>query len=765
MPPKGLRLSDPPQAVETGMTPTGELSATSTPTAGTPTSRASSVSLFGRVPSRRSTRAAASATYEADAEVSASSAGVPVSLFPCDDLAESTSQPPPRARGRRIKDAKPDPPSPQHEGNDASGASELAESTSQPPPRARGRPPRDAKPDPPSPQGEGNDASGASELAESTSQPPPRARGRPPRDAKPAPPSPQGEENDAHEVSDFAGEGESRAETSAAQTVPEYLTADNIVGLEIIALIDFWGRDGSKMPKKHEGTLADPAEPDLKLGERVLLIAPEEGEFGKHQLCYRHVMVVKQLGTEGDPAFQNQVKLKFELFPNPKHDVWYPKRSWEIERVNKERLREHKIFNRLYAKVKQYMSAQNKRTKKDVELTRSSKKQQLTAASGDKEDADDEDQASGLSRQTSAKIKTAAPRKQRFSDPAAVEDVTASKKSERGASLPSDDSDDAPILPNAKKQLNDRAAAVVVQTESKSVKHAVDAPPAAKRPKKKIRDSSTSSSASVSSSSSSSSSEDSAYDSDIGAKRKQSKKGRSTSSRAAAKHREPKARPPSVHSESLPKPVLKVKKEENKEKSTDQTTPSAVSANDAKVSGKSSSQSSHAQQSHRPVPDPASKVLAAPVASLSDSARQTAVNSKFTGSEKILKPPAAVAVASGGQLPPSIAAKASNPIMELDLQQRWREKQAASAQIKRELPPLPSFHTTSLPPLPELPPLPSLASAKSKPAVIADVKPAPVKVAPPSPVHPCVRVGCRASPSFISHVAAAGTCAGLRFGS
>lgn len=730
MPPKGLRRSDPPPAVETGLTPTGELSATSTPTAGTPTSRGTSCSLFGRVPSRRSTRAAVSATYEADAEVSASSASAPVSSFPCDDNAESAPQPL-RARGRRIKDATPDPPSPQPEENDASGASELADSTPQPP----------------------------------------RGRGRPPRDAKPAPSSPQREENDAYDVSDFAeaaaavGEGESLAETSGPKTVPEYLTADNVEGLEIISLIDFWGRDGSKMPKKHEGTLADPTEPDLKLGERVLLIAPEEGEFGKHQLCYRHLMVVKQLGAEGDPAFQDQVKLKFELFPNPKHDVWYPKRSWEIERVNKDRLREYKVFNRLYAKVKAYMSAQNKRTKKDVELTRPSKKQQLTEASVDKEDADVEGQASGPSKQTSAKIKTTAPRKKRFSDPAAVENVTASKKSERGASLPSDDSDDAPILPNTKKQLNDRAAAVVVHTESKSVKHAVDAAPAAKKPKKKVYDSSSSSSASVSSSSASSASDDSAYESDIGAKRKQSKKGHSTSSRAADKHREPKARPPSLHSESLSKPVLKLKKEENKEKSTDQSTPSAVSANDAKVSGKSSSQSSHVQQSPRPVPDPASKVLAPPMASLSDSARPTAVNPKFTGSEKIVKPPAAVVVASGGQLPSSIAAKASNPIKELDLQQRWREKQAAAPQIKRELPPLPSFHATSLPPLPELPPLPSLASAKSKPAVIADVKPAPVKVAPPSPVHPCVHVVCCATPSSISHVAGAGTCAGRHFAS
>ena len=277
----------------------------------------------------------------------------------------------------------------------------------------------------------------------------------------------------------------------------------------------------------------------------------------------------------------------------------------------------------------------------------------------------------------------------------------------------------------------------------------------AKEVLKRRRDSSSSCSASVSSSSSSSSSEDSEYDSDIGAKRKQSKKGRLAGSSAAAKHREPKARPPSLHSEPLPKPVLKLKKEENREKSTDQTTPSAVSANDAKVSGKSSSQSSHVQQSHRPVPDPASKALVAPAAFSSAqcdsaSARHTAVSSKLTGSEKILKQPAAVVVASGSQAPPLIPAKTSNPIKEPDLQQRWREKQAAASQIKRELPPLPSFHTTSLPPLPELPALPSIASTKSKPAVVADAKPAPAKVAPPSPVYPCVHPSCRATLPYVS---------------
>ena len=111
-------------------------------------------------------------------------------------------------------------------------------------------------------------------------------------------------------------------------------------------------------------------------------------------------MVVKQLGAEGAPAFQDQVKLNFEKFPNPKHDVWYPKRSWEIERVNKERLREYKMFNKLYSKVKAYMSAQNKRKQKDVEPIRHAKKHQFSEASGDKKDADVDGQASSASMHT-----------------------------------------------------------------------------------------------------------------------------------------------------------------------------------------------------------------------------------------------------------------------------------------------------------------------------------------------------------------------------
>jgi hypothetical protein len=102
-------------------------------------------------------------------------------------------------------------------------------------------------------------------------------------------------------------------------------------------------------------------------------------------------------------------------------------------------------------------------------------------------------------------------------------------------------------------------------------------------------------------------------------------------------------------------------------------------------------------------------------------------------------------------IPVVTANKAPVPVKELDLQQRWRERQAAASEIKRELPPLPSFQTTSLPPLPALPSLPPLTSAKPKTPVASD-KPAAPKVAPPSPVYPCVRAACSLSPCSVSHV-------------
>ena len=103
--------------------------------------------------------------------------------------------------------------------------------------------------------------------------------------------------------------------------------------------------------------MEDPSEPDLKVGEKVLLIAPEEEGYAKGQLCYRHEMIVKQIGSESDPAFCNQVKLKFEKWPNPKYDIWVDKRSWTIERATKERVQERRVFNLLYEQVKRYLNA------------------------------------------------------------------------------------------------------------------------------------------------------------------------------------------------------------------------------------------------------------------------------------------------------------------------------------------------------------------------------------------------------------------------
>ena len=110
--------------------------------------------------------------------------------------------------------------------------------------------------------------------------------------------------------------------------------------------------------------MEDPSEPDLKLGEKVLLIAPEEEGYAKGQLCYRHEMIVEQIGSESDPAFCNQVKLKFEKWPNPKHDLWVDKRSWEMERATKERVQERRVFNQLYEQVKLYLNTNRKKLDK-----------------------------------------------------------------------------------------------------------------------------------------------------------------------------------------------------------------------------------------------------------------------------------------------------------------------------------------------------------------------------------------------------------------
>jgi hypothetical protein len=62
------------------------------------------------------------------------------------------------------------------------------------------------------------------------------------------------------------------------------------------------------------------------------------------------------------------------------------------------------MFNKLYSKVKAYMSAQNKRKQKDAEPIRHAKKHQFSEASGDKKDADVEGQASSASMHTTSAI-------------------------------------------------------------------------------------------------------------------------------------------------------------------------------------------------------------------------------------------------------------------------------------------------------------------------------------------------------------------------
>jgi hypothetical protein len=171
-------------------------------------------------------------------------------------------------------------------------------------------------------------------------------------------------------------------------------------------LIDFWGPDAKKGQKSHAGTLEDVLEPDLRVGEEVLLIAPEEKAFAEGQLCYRHEMIVKEVGA--DPAFANQVKLKFKKWPAPKYDIWVDKRSWKMERATKERLKQRAAFNSMYEKVKKCLHS--KRSSKDSSLSRQPKdasstfqlKQEQYAASNDQVEEDVSGEDLPLSRQNSA---------------------------------------------------------------------------------------------------------------------------------------------------------------------------------------------------------------------------------------------------------------------------------------------------------------------------------------------------------------------------
>jgi hypothetical protein len=723
MPPKRTGV---PRGTGTGLTPSTELSATSTPKSGTASNGAPSATfeslVLGKAPAltRRSSRTPSH----------------------CDDTVQSEVP---------EKDAASRTPS----GEDVNIAHEV--------PRRRGRPSKNA-PKTTKPASQSPHCEDASDVA------PPDYQTSSVAAVDEAELCPKnGEDGEAVACPDVLTQDQVKSctETAAddaescsrndgkAVACPDVLTADNASGLEVIQLIDFWGPDGSKPPKSRVGTLEDPREPDLKVGDRVLLLAPEEGDFGKHQLCYRHAMVVKEVGRDGDAAFHDQVKLKFEKFPNPKYDIWHPKRSWEMERITKERVKECQLFNRLYAQVKKYMSEQNKRSHRDAALMLSQPKKHqkgflsFSKDSNDKQGSDVPSEASAPSRQTSAESETSDVRKKRSSKSSAEKDVAVSKSKQR-ALLP-DSSDDEPIVrpPKALHVVRPAAASAhpeLLKTQSESVKHVTEAAPVAKKPRRPASPSSSSSAAEFSSSSSSSSSsQDSEDGSDIGAKRKKSKSRQP--SRTAAKSRESSA-PPSQ--EVRQKPLSKIKKEEKEEKLSDSAPSSTMPA--SKVRSDSSSLPSQLQHGQRPVSGPTANVLKTPVLSSStqpESARVLANIPKASGSQAIPRPLTAGIVTSGS-ITPAASIKPCAPVKELDLEQRWRMKQAAAAEIKRELPPLPSLQSSSLPSLPALPTLPSLAAAKSKTPVVAD-KPAVPKVAPPSPVHKCAHAVCPAPTRPISH--------------
>jgi hypothetical protein len=717
MPPKRTGVST---GTGTGLTPSAELSTTSTPKSGTPIVGAPSPTfgslLLGKAPppTRRSSRTLSDDAVQSEVPENVATSHMP----PADEV--NSMQEVPRRRGRPSKNTPKAAPvasqSPRGEDIDAGQASDVA------PPDYKTSSVTDVPDAEPCP---GNGQNGETVACPDVL-------------------TPDHMKSCTETAADDAESYSRNGEDGKTVACPDVLTADNAIGLEVIQLIDFWGPDGSKQPKSRVGTLEDPLEPNLKVGDRVLLLAPEEGDFGKHQLCYRHIMVVKEVGLDSDPAFHDQVKLKFEKFPQPKYDIWHPKRSWEMERITKERMKECQVFNKLYAKVKKYMSELNKRSHKDTALTLiQPKKHQkgfssVSKDSSDKQGGDVPSEASAPSRQISAESDTSAPRKKRSSKASAGKDVTVSKSKQRAPS-PSDSSDDEPIVKHSKALPVVHPAAAVahsesLKTESKPANRALEAARVAKKYKKRaiLTSSSSSSSASASeSSSSSSSSQDAEYESDIGAKRKKSK-GRQPG-RTAAKLRESSAQP---SQELREKPVLKIKKEEKKEKASDAVPSSSTPA--TKVSSDSSSLPSLKQHSQRPVSGPAANVVKAPVLSSSaqpDSARALTNIPKASVFQAIPRPLMAGGMASSSITAASI--KPSVPVKELDLEQRWRERQAAASEMKRELPPLPSFHATSLPSLPALPSLPPLVAPKSKTPVAAD-KPAAPKVAPPSPIHKCV---------------------------
>jgi hypothetical protein len=178
------------------------------------------------------------------------------------------------------------------------------------------------------------------------------------------------------QAQDGSGTHEDNGKSAESRPV---LNADTAGTFSILQLLDFWGCDAVMGQKSHDGTLEDAAEADLKVGEKVLLIASEELPYSEGMLCYRHLCTVLLVASEDDPVHFDEVKLRFVKWPLPKYDIWIHKRHWHIERVTHERLKEQKEYNKQYERVKKWVAAE--------ESKRRQLKRQRQAPPSNQEDA------------------------------------------------------------------------------------------------------------------------------------------------------------------------------------------------------------------------------------------------------------------------------------------------------------------------------------------------------------------------------------------
>lgn len=78
-----------------------------------------------------------------------------------------------------------------------------------------------------------------------------------------------------------------------------HLTVQNVCHLSPNELLHFFGiGEGTRGPRPTTGTLADPNERDLVIGDQVFLIALEEGRNAIGHLCYRHQATVHDIATD-----------------------------------------------------------------------------------------------------------------------------------------------------------------------------------------------------------------------------------------------------------------------------------------------------------------------------------------------------------------------------------------------------------------------------------------------------------------------------------